>query len=69
MEQQSPQRVAVKMLQPQAASVVAETPPTKNCDSLQTIRTAFPMQVVSVDILGPLLESEGGNSYICTGGW
>ena len=36
----------------------------KNRAPLQTIRAGYPMQVVAVDILGPLPESDGGNSYI-----
>ena len=40
----------------------------KNRAHLQTIRTGYPMQVVVVDILGPLPESDGGNSYILVAG-
>ena len=40
----------------------------KNRAPLQTIRAGYPMQVVAVDILGPLPESDGGNSYILVAG-
>ena len=35
---------------------------------LQTIKSGYPMQVVAVDILGPLPESDGGNRYILVAG-
>ena len=35
---------------------------------LQTIKTGYPMQIVAVDTLGPLPESEAGNSYILVAG-
>ena len=38
--------------------------PKKNCAPLQRIKTGYPMQIVAVDILGPLPESEAENSYI-----
>ena len=31
---------------------------------LQTIQVGYPMQIVATDIMGPLPESEAGNSYI-----
>jgi len=31
---------------------------------MQPIRAGYPMQVIAVDITGPLPESEAGNSYI-----
>ena len=43
-------------------------PPKKNRAPLGTIKTGYPMQVVAVDILGPLLESEAGNSYVLVAG-
>lgn len=42
--------------------------PAKNRAPLQTVKVGFPMQVVAVDILGPLVESEAGNSYILVAG-
>ena len=42
--------------------------PKKNHAPLQTIKTGYPMQIVAVDILGPLPESEAGNSYILVAG-
>ena len=41
-----------------------KTAPKRNCAPLQTIKAGFPMQVVAADILGPLPESEAGNSYV-----
>ena len=38
--------------------------PKKNHAPLQTIKAGFPMQVVAVDIMGPLPESETGNKYV-----
>lgn len=38
--------------------------PQLNRRPLQTIKAGYPLQVVAVDILGPLTESDGGNSYI-----
>ena len=35
---------------------------------LQTIMAGFPMQIVTVDIMGPLLESPSGNSYVLVAG-
>ena len=42
--------------------------PKKNRAPLGTIKTGYPMQVVAVDILGPLPESEAGNSYVLVAG-
>ena len=42
--------------------------PKKNHALLQTIKTGYPMEVVAADILGPLPESEAGNSYILVAG-
>ena len=39
--------------------------PKKN---LAPLKTGYPMQVVAVDILGPLPESEAGNSYVLVAG-
>ena len=36
----------------------------KNCAPLQTIKAGSPMQVIAVDIMGPLPESSNKNSYI-----
>ena len=38
--------------------------PKKNYAPLQTIKAGYPMQVVAVDIMGPLRESETGNKYV-----
>ena len=38
--------------------------PQRNHGPLKTIKVGYPLQVVAVDILGPLLESPAGNSYI-----
>lgn len=35
--------------------------PKKNRTSLQTVKTGYLMQIVAVDILGQLPESEAGN--------
>ena len=51
-----------------ATCATQKTAPTKNRAPLQTIKTGYPMQVVSVDILGPLLESDAGNSYVLVAG-
>ena len=51
-----------------ATCATRKTAPTKNRAPLQTIKTGYPMQVVSVDILGPLLESDAGNSYVLVAG-
>ena len=42
--------------------------PKKNHAPLQTIKAGYPMQVVAVDIMGPLPESEAGNSYVLVAG-
>ena len=47
-----------------AGCVTRKTAAPKQKAPLQTIPTSFPMQVVAMDILGPLPESESGNSYI-----
>ena len=36
----------------------------KNCAPLETIEVGYPMEVVAVDILGPLPESTAGNVYV-----
>ena len=51
-----------------ATCATRKTAPTRNRAPLQTIKTGYPMQVVSVDILGPLPESEAGNSYVLVAG-
>ena len=38
--------------------------PRKNRAPLETIEVGYPMQVVTVDILGPLPKSAAGNSYV-----
>ena len=42
--------------------------PQRNRGPLHTIKAGYPLQVVAVDILGPLTESDGGNSYILVAG-
>ena len=41
-----------------------KTPAPKTRAPLQTVKVGSPMQLVAVDILGPLPESEGGNLYV-----
>jgi len=41
-----------------------KTPTTTRRAPLGTIRAGYQMQIVAVDILGPLTESTNGNSYI-----
>lgn len=42
--------------------------PQRNGAPLQTIKAGYPMQVVAVDIMGPLPESKFGNNYILVAG-
>ena len=46
------------------ACATRKTAPKKNRSALQTIQAGYPMQVVGVDIMGPLPESENGNLYV-----
>ena len=46
------------------ACATRKSPPQKNRAPLQMIASGFPMQIVAVDILGPLPESTAGNLYI-----
>ena len=47
------------------ATCATRKPATKkNRAPLETIEVGYPLQVVAVDILGPLPESEEGNSYV-----
>ena len=46
------------------ACATRKTAPKKNRSPLQTIQAGYPMQVVGVDIMGPLPESENGNLYV-----
>jgi len=41
-----------------------KTQAPKNCAPLQTIKAGSPMQVIAVDIMGPLPESCNKNSYV-----
>ena len=41
-----------------------KTPAPKRHAPLQNVKTGYPMQIVAADILGPLPESDNGNSYI-----
>ena len=42
----------------------SKTPPSKRKAALKQVKTVYPMQLVAVDILGPLPESDAGNSYL-----
>ena len=42
----------------------SKTPPPKRKAALKPVKTGYPMQLVAVDILGPLPESDAGNSYL-----
>ena len=48
--------------------VTRKTAPKRNHAPLQMIRAGYPMQVVAVDMMGPLPESENGNSYVLVAG-
>ena len=48
--------------------LLRKSAPKKNRASLQTVKTGYLMQIVAVDILGQLPESEAGNSYILVAG-
>ena len=41
-----------------------KTSPPRRKAALQTVQAGYPLQLVAVDILGPLPESESGNSYL-----
>ena len=41
-----------------------KSPPTSGRAPMQTITAGYPTQVMAVDLLGPLLESNNGNSYV-----
>ena len=45
-----------------------KTPASKGKAPLQSVKAGFRIQLVTVDILGPLPGSENGNSYILVGG-
>ena len=45
-----------------------KNPTPKRKAELQTISPGYHLQIVAVDILGPLQESENGNSYILVAG-
>ena len=45
-----------------------KTPTPKPRAALQSVQTGFPMQLVAVNILGPLPESPAGNKYILVTG-
>lgn len=49
---------------PAPAVATRKSAPQRNRGPLQTIKAGYPLQVVAVDILGPLVESDAGNSYI-----
>ena len=46
------------------ACVKRKSPPTSSRAPMQTITAGYPTQVMAVDLLGPLPESEKGNSYV-----
>ena len=41
-----------------------KTPAPRNCAPLQTVTVGSPMQIIAVDIMGPLPESKQMNSYV-----
>ena len=41
-----------------------KSPPTSGRGTMQTITAGYPTQVMAVDLLGPLPESNNGNSYV-----
>ena len=41
-----------------------KSPPTSGRAPMQTITAGYPTQVMAVDLLGPLPESNNGNSYV-----
>ena len=45
-----------------------KTPAPRPRAPLQSVKAGFPMQIVAVDILGPLPESPAGNEYILVAG-
>ena len=47
-----------------ATCATRKSTPRKNRAPLETIEVGYPMQVVAVDILGPLPKSVAGNSYV-----
>ena len=51
-----------------SACATRKSPAPKNKAPLKNIRVGYPMQLVAVDILGPLPESTGGNSYLLVAG-
>ena len=46
------------------ACTARKTPTPKSRAPLQSIKVGYPMRLVAADILGPLPESDAGNSYI-----
>ena len=44
--------------------IATKTPPPICRAELKPIKPGYPMQIVAVDILGPLPESDAGNSYL-----
>lgn len=47
-----------------ATCAAHKTPAPKASTPLQSIQPGYPLQIVAVDILGPLPETPSGNSYI-----
>ena len=54
----------IQWLRTYPACATHKSPPQKNRAPLQTVASGFPMQIIAVDILGPLPESTAGNLYI-----
>ncbi len=47
-----------------ATCATRKTPSPKNRAPLQSVQSGYPMQIVAVDLLGPLPVTENGNSYV-----
>ena len=50
--------------QTRATCARRNSPPTSHRAPLQTIVAGYPTQVMAIDLLGPLPESENGNRYV-----
>ena len=62
------QRDVVDWCRTCSACATRKTAPQRNRAPLQTVKAGYPMQVVAVDIMGPLPESPAGNSYVLVAG-
>jgi len=38
--------------------------PARRCGALQNVRTSYPLELITMDIVGPLPPSKSGNKYI-----